>query len=113
MSMTEAEFWAALAPVETPEVFFRLYYNEDGTPICYSMEDLPHNYIELTAEQYHQSPPNVRVVNGQMVVVKPANIVKQLVPGTEGIACHPDDICIVVAETEPHIKWSIKTNETS
>lgn len=113
MSMTEAEFWAALAPVDPRPIFYRLYHHDDGTPICYSMEELPHNYIELTAEQYHQSPPNVRVVDGQMVVVKPANIVKQLVPGSEGIPCHPNDICIVVNEAEPHTKWSIKTNETS
>ena len=113
MSMTEEEFLAPFAPVENKPIFFRLYYNDDGSPICYSMEDLPHNYIELTAEQYHWSPPNVRVVNGQMVVVKPANIVKKLVPDSEGTPCDPKDVCIIVAEHQPHTKWSIKTNETN
>lgn len=112
MSMTEAEFWAALAPVEPKPVYFRLYYRDDGSPICYSMEDLPHNYIELTAEQYHQSPPSVRVVNGQMVVIKPPVYIKKLVPSTDGPACDPGDICIVVSKDQPHVNWSIKNYET-
>ena len=111
--MTEEEFWAALAPVESKPVFYRLYYNEDGSPICYSMEELPHNYIELTLEEYRLSPPNVRVVNGKLVVIKPANLVKQLAPSNKGTPCHPNDICIVVNELQPHTKWSIKTNEAS
>jgi hypothetical protein len=113
-AVTEEEFWAILtAPSKPVSVFYRLYYNDDGTPICYSMEDLPHNYIELTAEQYHQSPPNVRVINGQMVVIKPPVYIKKLVPGTEGLACDPRDICVVVREDQPHINWSIKSNEAN
>lgn len=112
MSMTEEEFWAALAPVESNPVFFRLYYNNDGSPICYSMEDLPHNYIEIDAVTFHQSPPNVRVVDGKMQVINPARYVKKLVPGNAGTPCDPRDICVVVAEDQPHTYWSIKNNET-
>lgn len=112
--MTPEEFWSILhAPIETKSVFYRLYHDAEGMPICYSMEELPHNYIELTLEEYRLSPPNVRVVDGKMVVIKPANIVKQLVPGNDGIPCHPNDVCIVVNEARPHTKWSIKTNETN
>jgi hypothetical protein len=114
MSMTEEEFWTVLqAPVKTNPIFYRLYYNDDGTPICYSMEDLSHNYIELTAEQFHQSPPNVRVVNGQMVVVKPNSYIKKLTPGQDGVACDPTDVCVVVTDAQPHINWKIKTYETN
>jgi hypothetical protein len=77
------------------------------------MEDLPHNYIELTLEEYRLSPPNVRVVNSKLVIIKPSSIVKKLVPGLEGIACDPRDICVVVNKEHPHTKWSIKTNETN
>jgi hypothetical protein len=111
--MNNEEFWAILhAPVEIKPIFYRLYYNTDGTPICYSMEHMPHNYIELTAEQYHASPPNVRVVNGKLVVVKPNAYTKKLVPATEGTQCDPRDICVVTS-AEPATKWSIKTYETS
>ena len=112
--MTPEEFWAIVhAPVKSQPIFYRLYYNEDGLPICYSMEELPHNYIELTAEQYHQSPPNVRVVNGQMVVVKPNTYIKKLVPGNEGTACDPRDVCVVVSNTQSHTNWSLKNYETN
>jgi hypothetical protein len=112
--MNEQEFWAILhAPVESKPIFYRLYHNADGTPICYSMEELPHNYIELTAEQYHASPPNVRVINGNMVVVTPSSYIKKLVPGNQGIACDPKDVCIIVTDSQPHIKWNLKNYETS
>lgn len=112
--LTLEEFWSIMtAPIEKKPIFYRLYYNDDGTPICYSMEDLPHNYIELTPEEYNLSPPNVRVVDGKMVVIKPATYVKKLIPSVEGIMCDPRDICVVVTESHPHIKWSIKNNETN
>lgn len=114
MSMTEEEFWAIMsAPVEQATVSYRLYYNDDGTPICYSMEDLPHNYIELTPEEFHLSPPNVRVANGKMIIIKPASYVKKLIPSTQGVACDPRDICVIVNETQPNIHWSLKSNETN
>ena len=110
--MTPEEFWAILhAPVETKPIFYRLYYNDDGTLLCYSMEDLPGNYIEIDAETFNRRPSNIRIVDGKLKEIKLASLVKKLVPGTEGIPCHPDDICIVVKETEPNTKWSIKTNE--
>ena len=112
--MTPKEFWAILqAPVETKPVFFRLYYDDEGMPICYSMEELPHNYIELDVPTYHRRPSNIRVVDGKLVVINPVSYIKKLTPGTSGIPCDPNDICIVVSEDHPHTKWSLKTNETS
>ena len=112
--MTTEEFWAILhAPVETKPIFYRLYYNDDGSPISYSMEDMPHNYIELTLEEYHLGSPNVRVVEGKLVIINPSSTVKKLVPGAIGIACDPRDICIVVDELRSHTKWSIISNETN
>lgn len=110
--MNNEEFWAILhAPVESKPIFYRLYYCDDGTPICFSMEDLPHNYIEVDQAMYSRAPVNVRVVNGQLKEIKPASLVKKLVPRDHGVACDPRDIC-VVTDAEPNIKWSLKTNET-
>lgn len=111
--MTPDDFWAILhAPVETKPIFFRLYYNNDGTPLCYSMEDLPGNYIDIDVETYHRGSSNVRVVDGQLKIIKPASLVKKLTPSEHGTACDPRDICIVT-DNQPNTKWSIKTNETS
>ena len=113
MSMTLEEFWAVLhAPVEVKPIFFRLYYNDDGILICYSMEDLPHNYIEIDAETYNRSPSNIRIINGKIKEVNPTSLVKKLVPGEDGVLCDPRDVC-VVTKSQPNVKWSLKTYESN
>jgi hypothetical protein len=112
--MTPEEFWAILhAPVETKPIFYRLYYDNNGFPICFSMEELPHNYIEIDATTYHQTPSNIRVVDKKRVIINPVSYVKKLTPSATGTPCDPRDICMVVTEDQPHTKWSLKTNETS
>jgi len=104
--MTEEEFWAALAPLPTPPaLFYRLYYNQQGEPLFYSMVDLPGNYIEVNQEVFGNT--NVRVVDGQLITIKTA-VAHKLVPGNVGTCCHPNDVAIVVKENEPNIKWMLK-----
>ena len=110
--LTAKEFWGILHAVpEAKPIFRRLYYRDDGTPIIYSMEDLPGNYIEVDPQTYALAPSNVRVVDGKLVYIKPVITIKKLQPDLDGIACSPDDICVVVADTQPHIKWKIVNNE--
>mgnify|MGYP003323318718 CR=1 FL=1 len=109
--MTPDEFWAILHAMPEPRpVFWRLYHDQDGLPIVYSMEDLPGTYIDVDAETFAMSPMNVRVVNGQLV--KPKNSVRRLVPSDCGTPCYPLNVAIVVDESEPHQRWSMKTYES-
>jgi hypothetical protein len=109
--MNAEEFWAILHAMPEPQpVFFRLYYNESGEPITYSMEDLPGTYIDVDPETYARAPHNVRIKNGQLIELKSA--VRRLAPADTGTACYPDNVAIVVAETEPHQRWSMKTYES-
>ena len=114
MNETTENFWKALAePVPEPApIFFRLYYNERGEPVSYSMEDLPGNYIEIDAETYQLSSPNVRVVDGKLVPVVYKRPTSKLKPGSAGTPCRPDNVSIVVPDSQPHIKWSLQTNES-
>lgn len=105
--MNADEFWHILHDVPEPSpVFWRMYYNDDGSLICYSMEELPHNYIEIDAHLYHQGPLNVRVVNGAIRYIHRESS-RKLIPGETGTTCHPDDILVVV-NNEPNTKWAIK-----
>ena len=115
MNETTENFWLALAePMPEPApIFFRLYYNECGEPVSYSMEDLPGNYIEIDAETYQCSRFNVRVVDGKIIPVVYKRPTSKLTPGTAGTACSPNNVSVVVAQDQPHIKWSLKSNESN
>lgn len=105
------EFWKTYTWPEIKPIFFRLYYDDDGYPLCYSMEDLPGNYIEITAEQYAESNHRVRVQNGQIVKQQQTRTSK-LAPSQTGTACCPEDVTIVT-DTEPNQKWKLKNYDRS
>lgn len=108
--MTPEEFWTVLANMPLPKpVFFRLYYNDLGYPITYSMEDLPGNYIDIDCELFVHSPSNVCVVNGKLTFIEPQRQFTKLVPGHEGTSCDPRNVAVVVTDNKPHTKWSLIT----
>jgi hypothetical protein len=113
---TTENFWQAWNNFEWPEpvpVTYRLYYNNDGTPKCYTMELLSGKYIELDRETYVLSPWNVRVIDEKLHIIPPVVTVKKLQPSnTNGTSCHPQDICVVVASDQNHKKWKLTVNET-
>ena len=110
--MNAEEFWSILHAMPEPQpVSWRLYYNEAGEPTTYSMEHLPGTYIDVDAETHARASFNVRVQDGRLIELKPA--VTRLAPSDTGTPCHPDNVAIVVSETEPHQRWSIKTYETN
>ena len=110
---TTENFWRAWSePWPEPKpIFYRLYYNEQGYPICYTMEDLPGNYIEIDQATYARGLPNVRVVNKQIQVLHQSATVSKLVPTDTGLACDPRDICVVVDAEKNHQRWNTKTYE--
>jgi hypothetical protein len=106
------EFWSILHDMPQPRpVFFRLYHL-DGMPLFYSMEDRPGTYVEIDAETFSRSPMHVRVRDGRLVE-SIWRTTARLVPSDTGTPCHPNDVTIVVAETEPHQRWSKQTYETN
>jgi hypothetical protein len=91
---------------------YRLYYNDNGTPKCYSMEDLPGKYILVDKEIYVLALWNVQVVEGQLHIIQPAVQVKKLRPGAAtGTPCHTLDVCVVVDLDQPHTTWNTTINE--
>jgi hypothetical protein len=103
------DFFRNLPPVKQPS--YRIYYNLDGRPTSYSVDDLPGNYIEVDVAVYMSGDTNIRIVNGKIVKIKPPVSVAKLIPGDQGVSCHPDNVCIVVDSTQPHKQWSLKHRE--
>jgi len=109
--MTEDEFLKIWLTVPEPKpVFYRLYHDANGMPLFYSMEDLPGTYIEIDQPTFARNRSDVRVRDGQLVTVTWKTTTK-LVPSDTGTPCHPQDVTIVVSETEAHTKWSKRTYE--
>jgi hypothetical protein len=77
------------------------------------MDNLPGNYIEIDAETYQRSRFNVQVVDGKLVPVVYKRPTSKLTPSNTGTTCAPDNISVVVAQDQPHIKWSLKSNESN
>ena len=74
------------------------------------MEHKPGNYIDITPEQFQRANMRVRVRDGKLIELN-TNSVKKKVPADTGTPCHPQDVGIVVAETEPHQCWKTEINE--
>ena len=91
---------------------YRLYYNDNGTPKCYTMEDLLGKYILVDKETYVLASWNVQVVDGVLHTIQPAVQVKKLRPSTTiGTPCHTLDVCVVVDSNQPHTTWNTTINE--
>lgn len=105
-------FWKDFKWPEPVKIFYRLYYNEAGEPLSYSMEDMPGKYIEITAEQFAASDPHVKVRDGKIIKLSLTRTQK-LVPADSGIACCPTDISVVVDQLHPHQTWKLKQYENS
>jgi len=109
--ITEAEFQAIMSSIPEPlPVFYRLYHDDNGRVLFYSMEHRPGNYIEITQQQYTASDPMVRVVDGKLVPIRRYSTGK-LVPSETGTPCSPDNVAIVVTTQEPHQCWSQRVYE--
>jgi len=80
--MTEEEFfsiWQNQASAVHGDPEYRLYYDENGFPLFFSMESLPGNYIVVDQETYLNSPKHIRVFDGKLVVYQ-TNFAKKIKP---------------------------------
>ena len=107
--MTPDEFFGALENMPEPKpVFYRLYHDEQGRPLFYSMEDVPGTYIEISQEEYAQGKSNISVKNGRIVEVT-WQTAEKLTPSDTGTQCHVKDVAIVVNSNGTY--WSKRVYE--
>lgn len=112
---TTDNFWQVITTFQWPDpepVQYRLYHDDQGRPLFYSMEALPGTYIEVDPATYAIASHSVLVQNSALVVVRPRAQVSRLMPNTEsGMACDPRDVCVVVSSDRPHQKWKKQTHD--
>ena len=111
---TEQNFWeevqSLLSFTEPTIPKFRLYYNEQGMPVVYIMEELKGNYIEVDRETYLAASMNVKVQDNKLIKIDSARAFKKLVPSDSGTPCDPDNVAIVVGRDQPHTFWSLNVS---
>ena len=108
--MTPEEFFGALEHMPMPDpVTYRLYHDDQGCPLFYSMEDLPGTYIDIDQETFAKNSTRVRVRNGKLVEVT-WKTTQKIVPSNSGTMCHEQDVAIVVKQNGTY--WSKQTYET-
>ena len=98
--------WPELRPAQ-----YRLYYKPDGSPLIYTMENLPGDWIEVSQQTYIAAPWNVRVIDGELRIIPKVKICHKLQPSDHGVACDPRDVCVVVSESSPKTYWSLQSHE--
>lgn len=92
-------------------VEFRLYYDDNGSVICYTSEasvNIDAKYIIIDAETYACTRYDVRVIDNKIVKFSNVSFINKLVPGS-GTKCHKDDI-MIISDTNT-IEWKTKTYE--
>jgi hypothetical protein len=112
-------FWQAVtehdwsAPQRSIE--FRVYYDDHGDIICYSMEDLPGQYIVTDQHTFNQVRMDFKVRDGKLIKITQAASWKMTSSDTGEYACHPLDVAVIVPADYPQQKfWKVETtNEES
>lgn len=110
----EQQFWAEVNELtnktQPQQPVFRLYYNEQGQPIVYTMEELKGNYIEVDRETYLAASMNVRVSDNKLTWIEIPVAFNKLVPSQHGTPCDPDNVAVVVDQDRPHTFWSLNVS---
>ena len=108
------EFWKNFQWPEPKAVSYRLYHDQQGEPLLYTMEHLPGDYIEVDQATYIKGSFGVRVINGALTVLPSQPMVKKLRSGVaDGTPCDPRDICVVVSDHREHTRWGYQNHDVS
>jgi hypothetical protein len=113
--LTTQNFYTVLQEFQWPEpvpVTYRLYHDDHGKPLFYSMEQLPGAYIEIDQATYMRASYQVLVKDRRLIVLTPRIQVSKLAPDNDhGVPCDRRDVCVVVSPDRPHQKWKKIAND--
>jgi len=109
-------FWEALELIEvhkeSEKKERRLYYDENGDPICYTYDDLPELYIVVDADTFAQVRMDIKIVDGEIKQGSSKNLTKLVPSDKETTPIHPQDVSIIVDnEYKTPRYWRVKTTK--
>jgi hypothetical protein len=92
---------------------FRLYYDDTGNVLHYSMEDLPGNFLVIDRLTFDQQRFDIKIKDGKIAKLNhPASW--KLAPADHGTPCYPTDVSIVVSDNAENKQyWEVKTTYES
>ena len=112
---TTQNFWSVIENFQWPDpepVTYRLYHDDQGRPLIYTMEVLPGTYIEVDQPTYIHGSHQVLIKNGKLIVLEPRTQVSKLAKDPDsGMSCDTRDVCVIVGCDKPHQKWKKTTND--
>ena len=113
--VTTQNFWSVIENYQWPEpvpVTYRLYHDDQGHPLFYTMEELPGTYIEVDQATDIHGSHQVLVKNGKLIVLEPRIQISKLAADNDhGVPCDQRDVCVIVAPDQPNQKWKKITND--
>lgn len=89
---------------EATKPVFKLYYDENGNVITYTMDELHGEYIVITPEQFAEARSDVIVKNGEIVYTHKQTHIFKLEKSTGGTKCSKYDVSII-EESPDAIQW--------
>ncbi len=110
MAQTIDELWSLVDQTAAKLPSYRLYHDDQGYVLYYSMDDLPGKWISITAEQFARADSHVKVVDSKIVPLNRIQF-KKLVPADHGINCSTDSVAVVIPDCDSGQKWCLKTYE--
>lgn len=86
--------WSRWQPPPPPQIFWRLYHDDHGYPLRYSMQDEPGTWISISCAEYHRASFAVRVKDGK-ILPRSVPLTKKLVPAHTGTLCDQHDVTVI------------------
>jgi hypothetical protein len=93
--------------VDKPE--FRLYYDDKGTVLTYTCDNLDGAYIVVDATTFAEARPDLKVVDGKLIKNRIGSVVSRLYPDADGTLCEVEDVSIITKNDGQY--WKLKTYE--
>jgi len=85
-------------PPPPPE--FRLYYDDNGNVLFYTGEKPEGNYIVIDKQTFAEARPDVKVINGVIILNSNITQIYKLKPTTEGTLTYVDDVSLILDSTD-------------